>query len=850
MTLRSWLALAARESRGSAGRLVFFAACLSVGVAAVVAVAGLSRALDTGIQTQARQLLAADLAVESRRPIADEVLAAIDALPGADRTGVLELPSVVSVPGSDNAPGAPGPSLLCELKAVGPGYPYYGVVTTEPARSLAELLDGNHVVVGPELLTRLGTSIGGSLRVGDGLFTIAGTITEEPDRLEVSFTLGPRVLLSIEALERSGLVGLGSRVGHRVLVRLPDGSTPDDVKGAAATLRASISEPDFVRVETYVEAQPALRRGLERVERFLGLVALLSLLIGGIGVAQAVRAWLAGRLDAIAVLRALGVRPREVFVLYLGQTVVLALVGSLVGAVAGAMVARTVPGLLDNLLPVRVAVGWQPAAMARGIALGMGVAVLFGLRPLFDVLRVPPVRVLRRDADPLPVSRGIATVLACVLAAGVSLTAAVQSGSLLLGAQFAVGLMVATAVLTLGARLVVFFVGRTPRELGGVALRHGLAALARPGSGTLGAVVALGLGVLTVLGMYLVQSRLSAQLDAELPDEAPTVFLIDIQPDQWDGVRAILEEGGAEGLESVEVVIARLQSVNDVPVADLVPARGEGSGNRRWVLTREQRLTSMATLPEDNVIVDGALWSHPERAEISIESDFAADMGVAVGDNVIFNVQGIPIELLVSSIRTVEWERFSINFFLVVEPGVLDEAPRFRIASARLAEDAEMPVQDRLAAAYPNVTMLRIREMLEKVVAILAQVGLGVRLLGAFTVLAGIAILAGAISAGVVRRGHQVALYKTLGMTRAQVMVVFAVEYAMVGLVAGAIGTVGGVALAWMVTRFGFEIAWAWTPASYAAAVGTAVALSVVAGLAASARALAVRPLAVLRHGE
>jgi putative ABC transport system permease protein len=830
--------------------LVFFATCLSVGVAAVVAVAGLSRALDTGIQAQARQLLAADLSVESRRPIADEVLAAIDALPGADRTGVLELPSVVSVPGSDGVGGAPGPSLLCELKAVGRGYPYYGVVATEPVRPLTELLDGDHAVVGPELLTRLGVSVGGRLRIGEELYTISGTITEEPDRLEVSFTLGPRVLLSMEGLQRSGLVGLGSRVGYRVLVRLPEGSTPDEVKGAASTIRAAIPQPEFARVETYVEAQPSLRRGLARVEKFLGLVALLSLLIGGIGVAQAVRAWLAGRLDAIAVLRALGVRPREVFVLYLGQTVVLALVGSVVGAVAGALIARAVPGLLENLLPVQVAVGWQPAAMARGIALGMGVAVLFGLRPLIDVLRVPPVRVLRRDADPLPVSLGVAAVLACVLAVGVMTTAAVQSGSLLRGAQFAAGLIAATAVLTFGAWLVVFVVGRTPRELRWVALRHGLAALARPGSGTLGAVVALGLGVLTVLGMYLVQGRLSAQLDAELPDEAPTVFLIDIQPDQWEGVHAALTEGGAEDLQSVEVVIARLQSVNGVPVADLVPARGEESGDRRWVLTREQRLTSMATLPEDNIIVDGALWSHPDRAEVSIEFDFAADMGVEVGDTVIFNVQGIPIELLVSSIRTVEWERFSINFFLVVEPGVLEEAPRYRIASARLAEDAEMPVQDRLAAAYPNVTMLRIREVLEKVVGILAQVGLGVRLLGAFTVLAGIAILAGAISAGAVRRGRQVALYKTLGMTRAQVMVVFAVEYALVGLVAGAIGTVGGVALAWIVTRFGFEIAWAWTPLSYTAAVIATVALSVVAGLAASARALAVRPLAVLRHGE
>jgi putative ABC transport system permease protein len=850
VTLRSWFALAARESRGSAGRLVFFAACLSVGVAAVVAVAGLSRALDTGIQAQARQLLAADLAVESRRPIADEVLAAIDRLPGAESTGVLEMPTVVSVPPSDDGDERPGSSLLCELKAVGPGYPYYGVVTTVPARSLAELLDADHVVVGPELLTRLGASIGGSLRIGEGLYTISGTITGEPDRLEVSFTLGPRVLLSIDGLERSGLVGLGSRVEHRVLVRLADGSAPDEVKGAADAVRAAISEPEFVRVETYVEAQPSLRRGLARVERFLGLVALLSLLIGGIGVAQAVRAWLAGRLDAIAVLRALGVRPREVFVLYLAQTAVLALVGSLVGAVAGALVARTVPGLLDNVLPVRIAVGMQPVAMVRGIALGMGVAVLFGLRPLVDVLRVPPARVLRRDADPLPVSRAVAVLLAGVLAAGVTLTAAVQSQSLLRGAQFAVGLMVATAALTLGAWLVVFLVGRSPREFGGVALRHGLAALARPGSGTLGAVVALGLGVLTVLGMYLVQGRLSAQLEADLPDEAPTVFLIDIQPDQWQGVRETLDEGGAEDLQSVEVVVARLQSVNGVAVADLVPARDEDSGDRRWVLTREQRLTSMATLPEDNVIIDGALWSHPDRAEVSVERDFAEDMGVVVGDVVIFNVQGIPIELLVSSIRTVEWERFTINFFLVVEPGVLDSAPRYRIASARLAEEAEMPVQDRLAAAYPNVTMLRIREVLEKVVAILAQVGLGVRLLGAFTVLAGIAILAGAVSAGAVRRGRQVALYKTLGMTRAQVVEVFAVEYALIGLVAGSIGTVGGVALAWIVTRFGFQIAWAWAPMSYAVAIGATVVLSVVAGVAVSARALAVRPLAVLRHGE
>jgi putative ABC transport system permease protein len=706
------------------------------------------------------------------------------------------------------------------------------------------------VLVGPELLIRFSTSIGEDLRIGTGVYEIAGTISSEPDRLEIGVTLGPRVLLSAAGLERSGLIGLGSRVGYRVLVRLADGSTPALVEAAAAAVRESVADPEFVKVETYTEAQPSLRTALSRVERFLGMVALLSLLIGGIGVAQAVRAWLAGRLDAIAVLRALGVRPREVFFLYLAQTAFLALVGSALGALAGSLAARAVPGFLESLLPVQVEIGWQPAAMLRGVALGVGVAVIFGLRPLFDVLRVPPVRVLRRDADPLPVGKLLAAVLFAVLVTGVMTTATLQSGSVVRGVLFGIGLIVATAVLALGAWIVVRFVGRVPRDFGGVALRHGLAALARPGSGTQGAVVALGLGVLTVLGMYLIQNSLSAQLEADLPADAPTAFFIDIQPDQWDGVREVLTEARAEALDSVEVVIARLQSINGVPVSELVPEGDEDSRRRRWVLTREQRLTSMEALPEDNVIVDGALWSDSSRAEVSVERDYAIDMGVKVGDTVVFNVQGVPLELLVSSLRSVEWDRFTINFFLVVEPGVLDDAPRYRIATAQLAPADELPVQDRLAADFPNVTMLRIRELLQKIVAVLEQVGFGVRFLGAFTVLAGIAILAGAISAGEVRRGHQVALYKTLGMTRAQVALVFAVEYALIGLVAGLLGTGGGVVLAFAVVRFGFEIAWTWLPAAYVAAATVTVVLSVVAGLAASTRALAVRPLAVLRQGE
>ncbi|MCP4901371.1 MAG: FtsX-like permease family protein [bacterium] len=852
MKARAWIGLSLHETRGSAGRLVFFAACLSVGVAAVVAVAGLSSSLDSTIQSQARQLLAADLAVESRRPIPDEALAAIDAIPGSSRAEVRELPTVVSAPRSTEKEGEPGKSLLCELKAVTPGYPFYGELHTNPPLATDELLDASHVLVDPELLTRLDLAVGEPLRIGNASYTIAGTVNSEPDRLEVSFTLGPRILMAMEGLERSGLMGMGSRIGHRVLVHVGENATAESVNLAAEGIRDALPHPEYVRVETYIEAQPALRRGLERVGNFLGLVALLSLLIGGIGVAQAVRTWIAGRLDAIAILRALGVRPREVFALYVCQTLLLALFGSVIGAIAGTFVARALPSLLGDLLPVQVEVGWQMMAIARGVALGIGVAFIFGLRPLLDAVRVPPVRVLRRDAEPLPVSRGIAGLVWAVLIVGVAATASIQSASITRGAQFAAGLIVATTILSLGAWAVMRAVARTPRKSGTISFRHGLAALARPGTGTLGAVVALGLGVVTVLGMHLVQEHLSAQLNAELPDQAPTAFLIDIQPDQWQGVHTALVDAGAASIDSVEVVVARLRSVNDIPVAELLQnrKRGEDEGSRRWVLTREQRLTSLTTLPEDNVIVDGALWAHPDVAEVSIELEFAADLGVTVGDRMVFDVQGIPLELLVSSLRTVEWERFSINFFLVVEPGVLDEAPRHRIAAARIPKPAEGDLQDRLAATYPNITMLRIRDVLEKIVAILEQLGFGVRLLGALTVLAGTAILAGAVSAGAVRRGREVALYKTLGMTRAQVSSVFAVEYALIGFIAGSIGTAGGVVLAWTVTRFGFEMAWHWAPMTYLAALVVTIALSVIAGLAASTRALTIRPLSVLRQGE
>jgi putative ABC transport system permease protein len=871
-----YLRTLARESRGARGRLAFFILCLAIGVAAVVAVAGISGSLDDGIRLEARQLLAADLAIRGSRPLPAGYDLGVSGLRGLAATTVKETVTVVAAP--PDAQGRPGRSQLVELKAVAGEYPFYGRLVLRPDRPLAALLDDHSAVVAEELLARLHLRPGATLRLGGQDFGIAGVVVSEPDRVTLSVALGPRVFLSQAGLARTSLEGLGSRFTYRTLLEVPPGTSAAELQDAAERLKQHLPAPaSFYRVETWRDAQPALRENLSRIERFLGLVALLSLFIGGIGVTQSVRAWLAGRLDPIAVLKCLGVRPREVFLLYLGQAALLGLAGSLAGAAAGLGVQLLLPHLFPDLVPRGLVHFWQPAALLRGLGLGVGVALLFSLHPLSAVLRVPPVRVLRREAEPLPRHPWVSAGTLVALAGGVLAFASFQARSWRLGLQFTAALALAAAALAGAALLLIRGVRRLPRGLfekkGALprdpsrgsgrprdpargsgrpramvrlSLRQGIAALARPGAETVGAIVALGLGVVVILAMSLVERRLSRQFTRELPADAPTLYLVDVQPDQWAGVQAVLARFGARRIESVPVVTARLAAIDGVPVEQL--ARRTGARGHRWVLSREQRLTYLPTLPPDNVVVAGRFWHGAGKPEASVEQSFADDLGLHVGSRLRWDVQGVPIDLAVTSIRTVNWRSFGINFSVMVEPGVLDQAPQQRFAAARLAAGADQPVQDALAASYPNVTVLRIRDVLEKVLAVLARIALGVRFLGAFTVLSGIAILAGGIAAGSVRRGREVALLKTLGVTRRGVAASFAVEYALLGLAAGAIGAAGGLLLAWGVVTRGFHLAAELDLSPASIAVAASAALTVAAGLAASVRALERRPIEVLRQ--
>lgn len=835
MRLPQALRMLWRETRSSPGRVVFFAACLALGVAAVVTVAGLSTALEATMRSRAREILAADVSVSARRALPADIEAKFSGL-GLQVTRLREMATLVAAPS--------GRSQLVELKVVDGEYPFYGELTLEPTGSLSARLGSESCAVAPELLARLGMQRGAALKIGAAEFTVDTVVVAEPDRMNFSLTLGPRVFLSGAGFERAELEKQGSSIRYIALGKAADGGRSARV--LAEDLRKSEADAAYLNIQTYEDAQPVLRDGIKHTRRFLGLTALASLLVGGIGIAQTVRAWIAGRMDAIAVQKCLGMTSREILGLYAAQAALLALVGSALGAALGIGAEALVVTLFQDFAPGQHFELVQPAALLRGVALGLFVAMLFSLRPLFTTLAVPPARVLRRSAEPLETKRWTNWTLTALVLSGALVAAWAQTESLTFAALFTASLLAIAGLLLAAAYGLVRLCARPGRERLPLWLRHGIAALARPGAGTLSAILSLGMGVLVVLCIQLIHETLAHELGGELPRGAPTVFLVDVQPGQWQGVQDLLEREGATNVDSSPVVVARLARIDGRGIEEIARERS-ADPSAKWTLTREQRLTYGASLPKDNRLIAGTLWSDPARAEISLEQGFAENLGAKLGSILTFNVQGVEQELVVSSLREVEWRTFGLNFFLLVEPGVLEKAPQFRVAAARIAKLREDALQDELVREFPNVTVLRVREILEKLASVLQRVGVGVRLLGWSTVLSGAAILIGAISASAARRAREVALFKTLGLSRGSIARIYIVEHGLVGLVAAAIGAVGANALAFGVIHYGMELDWHFDPLTNAIALGASMSLAALAGLSASLRPLLVRPTEALR---
>ncbi len=852
MSPRLFFTLLLREFRGSTGRVIALSLCLATGVAGVSGVRGLVNALEAGIRAQSRELLAADISVRSRRELPQELLDAVATEAPAEVSQLVEMASVLSV--LERASGASNTGInerLVELRAVEGNYPLYGALDLSPQQSLRELLDDQSVVAAEALVSALDVELGDTLAIGGKAFNLVGVVRADPERLDFSLALGPRVYLSKSGLDRAQLISFGSRVRTKLLLRFEGDPNGKALAATVERLQSAVPQSFALRFETHTDAQPNLRRGLARFESYLGLLALTSLLLGGVGVAQITRAWLAARTKEVAVLRSLGMRPIEVLVLHLGQVLVLAFIGSSLGAMLGGAVPWFLPHLAPDLFPPSIVQSWQPGAMLQGLAVGLSVAACSALPPLGALWKIPPMRVLRSDADPLRTPFSIRLGLSLLVAAGIFGCSYWIGGNLELAGWFTGLTAAAGLLLGLASRSVLFIVGRMPRSKLHPLLWHGLAATARPSAGTTGAVVALGLGVMVITSVALIQNKLSSELSTALPAEAPSVFLPDVQPDQWQGLQVALSNLGAENQSSVPVVMARLAHIDGKRIDDILGELGgdpEKNRSIRWSYTREQRLTWMDEFPDSNTFVEGSGWNDPLPNELSLEVDYAENLGVKVGSRIGFDVQGIELEFVVTSLREIEWRSFGINFFLVAEPGSLEGAPHNRLAAARIDAERDNELMAVLAANYSNVTPLFVRAILERLLALFSRLAMGVRILGSFAVITGLVVLAGAVGATGLRRGREAALLKVLGLTRARVMLLFSAEYALQGAIAGSIGSIGALALAHgfltRVLEFDSSLP-LWTAP---AAITVTALLAVAAGIAATGKALASPPWSALRR--
>jgi putative ABC transport system permease protein len=751
--------------------------------------------------------------------------------------------------------------LLISLKAVDPGeYPFYGTVDLEPKAALSSVLNDDTVVVADDLLIRLHLKVGDDLTVGNKTFRIASVVTNEPDRLSGTFAAGPRVLISRGGLDASGLLAPGSHSGQRYLfkVPVPRNGSPISEK-AVADLKARLEKtlPES-QVTDYRETNPALTQGLDRATSLLSLMSLVALVLGAIGVAMAMRAHLQQRLDTIAIMKSLGARSGQIIKIYLLQTLLLGTLGGLLGVALGIGVQFAFPYLLEKLISVPTAMHLQTRTVLTGLGAGVLTTLLFTLPPLLDIRGVRPILILRRavedNDDPFvtavfrKITKNIAQIGAAVLIlVGLAAIATTLSDSATVGQVFSVGLVVVLAVLLAASAAVLatlkFFLSRTRLHLPS-SLRHGLANLYRPGNPSAALLAAVGMGVMQIMTVYLVQQAVVSELHMSSAPDLPNVFMIDITTSEIEGVRKLLaaQPGVTVAPEMLPVVSSRIVAINGVPASDVklknFPRR----------MLQSITLTWSATPPPGTKTVDGTWWNAESSAPLVAVAKRQADrLGVKVGSTITFAAQDKQIVATVAALITADGQHaYSRAEFILPEPA-LAGLPVVWYGGVHVDPKRVGELQRALYKAYPTVTVINVAAALETVRNVVIQITYVIQFLSAFSIFAGIVILASSIAGTRYRRIREVVVMKTLGATRTRIATVFSIEFAVLGLVAGFVGVffanvIADVLLNRMTIDYHFKPGW-----TLAGLLGTA-ALTVVTGWAASHRILGQKPLEVLRE--
>ncbi|WP_378946801.1 ABC transporter permease [Mesorhizobium sp. ANAO-SY3R2] len=834
---------ASREMRGGLRGFLIFLTCIALGVAAIGGVNSVARAITAGVASEGQALLGGDLRFQLiQREATDKERSFLEGLGAVSHSaGMRSMARLID--GSDQS--------LVEAKAVDDAYPLYGALVTEPALPRAELFAEKGGVFGaaaPDLLfERLNLKLGDRVKLGGATFELRAKLITEPDAVSDGFGFAPRLLVSMEGLTASGLIQPGSLVEHAYKIRMPAGTSEAKVNLARERANAEFPEAGW-NVRTRTNAAPALSSNIERFSQFLTLVGLTSLVVGGVGVANAVRAYLDGKRGVIATFKSLGASGGFVLTVYLIQILLIAGLGIIIGLVLGAAMPFAASAALQSVIPVPSEAGIYPAALAVAALFGVLVTLAFAILPLGRARDVPATALFREmgfEGRGLPRLVYIATALG--IAVLLALLAIWFAGDRRIATTFVGATVFAFLVLRAVAVAVQWLARKSPR-VRSTALRLAIGNIHRPGALTPSVVLSLGLGLTLLVTLALIDGNLRRQIAGSLPAQAPNFFFVDIQPGEVDDfAKLVAQEAPGGKLVRVPMLRGRVMALNGTDVQKLnVPPEGA------WVLRGDRGLTYAKNIPENSTLSQGAWWPADYAGEplVSFSAQEGRELGLKLGDTVTVNVLGRNVTAKIANFREVQWESMGINFVMVFSPNTFAGAPHSWLATlmeAKAAPADEARILNAVTRAYPAITTVRVKDALDVVNRLVAQLGTAIRAAAGVALIASVLVLAGALAAGNRARIHDAVILKTLGATRRTLISAFSLEYMLIGFATAIFALAAGGVAAWFVVARIMKLPSHFLPEVAVATIVAALVLTVGFGLVGTWRVLGHKAAPVLR---
>jgi putative ABC transport system permease protein len=814
--------MALRDGRRGVKTLLLSMSCIVLGVASVVAVTAFRENLASSVQEQSKTLLGADLAIDGRQPFSDEAEALIASL-GGEQSRQIGFSSMAFFPGS-------GMSRLAQVRALSGGFPYYGLLETEPSSASLSFQGSPNALVDETLMLQFNARIGDDVQIGEQEFRIAGKLRKIPGETLAFSLISPRVYIPLDYLDRSQLLQRGSIVRYRVYFKFgPEVDVDQLVRRLSPQLQQLRLEADTVS-----RRKATISRSMENLSRYLQLAVFIAVLLAGVGVASGIHVYVTEKTASVAMLRCIGATPLETACVYVIQAMAIAFAGSILGAALGVALQTLLPLALKDFLPVKSVYSFAPKGIAMGMGIGLGTSFLFSLIPLVSLRNISPLLALRsayetsRGRDPV-IGLIFFLITAAVLAFGV-----VTTGRWLHGLWFAAAVVAAFVLLVFVARIMAGLMKRLAPGFFSYAWRQGLANLHRPKNQTSAVMLSIGLGTFLLVTLYSVQSMLLNQIAARSGKGEPNLVLFDVQKDQREGIAALFRNLNVRGHEEVPIVTMRLAGVKGRAVEEL---RSDANSKiPPWALRREYRSTYRSRLTSTEEIIKGT-WrgrvdGDADPVPISLERGIAETLNLTIGDELRFEVQGVPLPARVASIREVDWQRVQPNFFVVFPEGVLEGAPQFYAMVTRTdSSELSARVQRAVVERFPNVSMIDLTLVLSTLDSILGRVSSAIQFVALFTILTGLSVLASAVLSSRSQRIKESILLRTLGAARGQILGMIVAEYLFLGVISGATGALLGIAASWGLSFYFLETAAAISPAPIVVILGLVTAATVLAGM-------------------